>query len=187
MGGKINMPPETSSTPTKKSNGSATGGAHVRQFGSFSEASSFLWSIADLLRGDYKQYDYGKVILPFTVLRRLVVSLLMRQSFRLVPQEDKNGCGIACVASILGMDYGVVRDLLGRPSGMLSGSKLHKLVEKRKKGKKVRYRRRLWKSVEKGDIKSAHWHGSSRQPLHCLDEQGVDGPLVEQVALASEG
>ena len=77
----------------------------------------------------------------------------MRQSFRLVPQEDKNGCGIACVASILGMDYGVVRDLLGRPSGMLSGSKLHKLVEKRKKGKKVRYRRRLWKSVEKGDIK----------------------------------
>jgi len=71
MAGKINMPPETSSTPTKKSNGSATGGGHVRQFGSFSEASNFLWSIADLLRGDYKQYDYGKVILPFTVLRRL--------------------------------------------------------------------------------------------------------------------
>ena len=33
--------------------------------------SSFLWSVADLLRGDYKQSDYGKVILPFTVLRRL--------------------------------------------------------------------------------------------------------------------
>ena len=33
--------------------------------------SSFLWSIADLLRGDYKRSDYGKVILPFTVLRRL--------------------------------------------------------------------------------------------------------------------
>ncbi|NQW53029.1 MAG: SAM-dependent DNA methyltransferase [Rhodospirillales bacterium] len=33
--------------------------------------SSFLWSVADLLRGDYKQADYGKVILPFTVLRRL--------------------------------------------------------------------------------------------------------------------
>ncbi|WP_338702293.1 class I SAM-dependent DNA methyltransferase [Streptomyces sp. Q6] len=29
------------------------------------------WSVADLLRGDYKQSDYGKVILPFTVLRRL--------------------------------------------------------------------------------------------------------------------
>ena len=33
--------------------------------------SSFLWSVADLLRGDYRQSDYGKVILPFTVLRRL--------------------------------------------------------------------------------------------------------------------
>ena len=29
------------------------------------------WGVADLLRGDYKQADYGKVILPFTVLRRL--------------------------------------------------------------------------------------------------------------------
>ena len=34
--------------------------------------SSFIWSVADLLRGDYKQSDYGKVILPFTVLRRLL-------------------------------------------------------------------------------------------------------------------
>jgi len=33
--------------------------------------SSLLWSVADLLRGDYKQSEYGKVILPFTVLRRL--------------------------------------------------------------------------------------------------------------------
>ncbi len=33
--------------------------------------SSFIWSVADRLRGDYKQSEYGKVILPFTVLRRL--------------------------------------------------------------------------------------------------------------------
>lgn len=33
--------------------------------------SSFIWSVADLLRGDFKQSEYGKVILPFTVLRRL--------------------------------------------------------------------------------------------------------------------
>lgn len=33
--------------------------------------ANFIWSVADLLRGDYKQSDYGKVILPFTVLRRL--------------------------------------------------------------------------------------------------------------------
>jgi len=33
--------------------------------------SDLIWSVADLLRGDYKQSDYGKVILPFTLLRRL--------------------------------------------------------------------------------------------------------------------
>jgi type I restriction enzyme M protein len=33
--------------------------------------ASFIWSVADLLRGDYKQSEYGKVILPLTVLRRL--------------------------------------------------------------------------------------------------------------------
>lgn len=37
----------------------------------FKELANFIWSVADLLRGDYKQAEYGKVILPFTVLRRL--------------------------------------------------------------------------------------------------------------------
>jgi len=32
---------------------------------------SFVWSIAELLRGDFKQSEYGKVVLPFVVLRRL--------------------------------------------------------------------------------------------------------------------
>jgi type I restriction enzyme M protein len=36
-----------------------------------SEKVSFIWSVADLLRGSYKASDYGKVILPFVVLRRL--------------------------------------------------------------------------------------------------------------------
>lgn len=36
-----------------------------------SEKVAFIWSVADLLRGDYKASDYGKVILPFPVLRRL--------------------------------------------------------------------------------------------------------------------
>jgi type I restriction enzyme M protein len=35
------------------------------------ELAGFIWSVADLLRGDYKQSEYGKVILPLTVLRRL--------------------------------------------------------------------------------------------------------------------
>ena len=30
-----------------------------------------IWAVADLLRGDYKRHEYGGVILPFTVLRRL--------------------------------------------------------------------------------------------------------------------
>jgi type I restriction enzyme M protein len=42
-----------------------------RIFNGFGEITSFIWSVADLLRGDYKQADYGKVILPLTVLRRL--------------------------------------------------------------------------------------------------------------------
>jgi type I restriction-modification system DNA methylase subunit len=43
----------------------------ARSFSGFSEITSFIWSVADLLRGDYKQADYGKVILPLTVIRRL--------------------------------------------------------------------------------------------------------------------
>jgi type I restriction enzyme M protein len=35
------------------------------------ELVSFVWSVADLLRGDYRQSDYRKVVLPFVVLRRL--------------------------------------------------------------------------------------------------------------------
>jgi len=33
--------------------------------------AAFIWSVADLLRGDYKQSEYGKVIMPLTVIRRL--------------------------------------------------------------------------------------------------------------------
>ena len=37
----------------------------------FSEKVAFIWSVADLLRGPYKPAQYGRVILPLTVLRRL--------------------------------------------------------------------------------------------------------------------
>ncbi len=33
--------------------------------------ASYIWSMADLLRGDFKQSQYGRIILPFTLLRRL--------------------------------------------------------------------------------------------------------------------
>ena len=33
--------------------------------------AAYIWSLADLLRGDFKQSQYGRIILPFTLLRRL--------------------------------------------------------------------------------------------------------------------
>ncbi|MEW8403996.1 MAG: class I SAM-dependent DNA methyltransferase [Candidatus Thiodiazotropha taylori] len=33
--------------------------------------AGFIWSVADLLRGDFKRSEFGRVILPFTLLRRL--------------------------------------------------------------------------------------------------------------------
>lgn len=36
-----------------------------------SEISSFIWGTADLLRSSFKQHEYGSIILPFTVMRRL--------------------------------------------------------------------------------------------------------------------
>ena len=37
----------------------------------FQDKVSFIWSVAELLRGDFKQSEYGKIVLTFTVLRRL--------------------------------------------------------------------------------------------------------------------
>ncbi|ARU87320.1 class I SAM-dependent DNA methyltransferase [Pseudomonas sp. M30-35] len=52
-----------------------------------SQTAAFLWSIADLLRGDFKQSQYGRIILPFTLLRRMECVLaptkdeVIKQSF----------------------------------------------------------------------------------------------------------
>ncbi|MDR0847075.1 MAG: type I restriction-modification system subunit M [Lactobacillales bacterium] len=40
------------------------------------EKSNLIWNIANLLRGAYKPYEYGKVILPMTVIKRLHDTLL---------------------------------------------------------------------------------------------------------------
>lgn len=56
--------------------------------------SSLLWSVADLLRGDYKQSDYGKVILPFTVLRRLDCVLEATKDAVLKEFAEKQKAGI---------------------------------------------------------------------------------------------
>jgi type I restriction enzyme M protein len=56
--------------------------------------SAFIWSVADLLRGDYKQSDYGKVILPFTVLRRLDCVLEPTKAAVLAELADKQKAGL---------------------------------------------------------------------------------------------
>jgi type I restriction enzyme M protein len=56
--------------------------------------SAFIWSVADLLRGDYKQSEYGKVILPFTVLRRLDCVLESTKNTVLAENEAKQQQGI---------------------------------------------------------------------------------------------
>jgi type I restriction enzyme M protein len=56
--------------------------------------SSFLWSVADLLRGDYKQSEYGKVILPFTVLRRLDCVLEGTKTKVLAEKEKREAAGL---------------------------------------------------------------------------------------------
>ncbi len=58
------------------------------------ESANFIWSIADLLRGDYKQSDYGKVILPLTVLRRLDCVLDATKEEVLKKHEQLKNTGI---------------------------------------------------------------------------------------------
>src|SRR5574337_362591 len=61
---------------------------------SFSELANLIWAVADLLRGDYKQSDYGKVILPFTLLRRLECVLEPSKEAVLAEYEKRKATGV---------------------------------------------------------------------------------------------
>lgn len=56
--------------------------------------SALIWSTADLLRGDYKQSDYGKIILPFTLLRRVECVLEATRGEVLAEYEARKSLGI---------------------------------------------------------------------------------------------
>ena len=56
--------------------------------------SAFIWSVADLLRGDFKQSDYGKVILPFTILRRLDCTLEPTKAAALAEHDKRTAQGL---------------------------------------------------------------------------------------------
>ena len=57
--------------------------------------AAFIWSIANLLRGTYKAADYGKVVLPFTVLRRLDSALEGSKQSVLEAKKQKSTSGAA--------------------------------------------------------------------------------------------
>ena len=56
--------------------------------------SALIWSVADLLRGDYKQSEYGRVILPFTVLRRLDCVLAPSKARVLAEKAKREAAGL---------------------------------------------------------------------------------------------
>lgn len=59
-----------------------------------SSLSSLIWSVADLLRGDYKPAEYGRVILPLTVLRRLDCVLAPTKDTALKERAARTAMGV---------------------------------------------------------------------------------------------
>lgn len=57
----------------------------------FKDKIDLIWRVADLLRGDYKQSDYGKVILPMTVIRRLdcILNDTKQKVLKYLPKVEK--------------------------------------------------------------------------------------------------
>jgi len=69
----------------------------------FSQTASLIWSVADLLRGDFKQSQYGRIILPFALLRRLECVL-----------EESKEAVIAEVAKVETLNSGLIK--AGKPA-----------------------------------------------------------------------
>lgn len=70
--------------------------------------SSLIWSVADLIRGPYKPHEYGGVILPFTVLRRLDCVLAPTKVAALATHNEKVNAGIEpdpFVRRVTGLDF----------------------------------------------------------------------------------
>jgi len=85
--------------------------------------AAFIWSVADLLRGDYKQSEYGRVILPFTVLRRLDCVIAPVKDDMLAKAEQTKAAGIE--------NHGPVLDRLTATPGVWNTSRydLPKLLD----------------------------------------------------------
>lgn len=96
--------------------------------------SGLIWQVADLLRGDYKPADYGKVILPFTVLRRLDCVLAPTKADVLAEFEARTKAGLNPEAflkrkakqSFFNTDPMDLKKLLGDPANV--GPNLHAYI-----------------------------------------------------------
>jgi type I restriction enzyme M protein len=69
-----------------------------------------IWSVADLLRGDYRRSEYGRVILPFTVLRRLDAVLAAAAG---LPFSNTSGLDFAAIAADAPAVAKNLRDYIG--------------------------------------------------------------------------
>jgi type I restriction enzyme M protein len=63
--------------------------------------ATFIWSIADILRGSFKAHQYGDIILPFTVLRRLDAVLAPTKQAVFGAVEQAKADGLPVRASLL--------------------------------------------------------------------------------------
>lgn len=72
-----------------------------------SAISSFIWGTADLLRSSYKQHEYGDIILPFTVMRRL--DIVLAPTKQAVLEESKKEIP-AALKQMKSFDEGLLRD-----------------------------------------------------------------------------
>ena len=82
-----------------------------------SNHAALIWSVAELLRGDYKQSEYGKVVLPFTVLRRLDCVLEPTKDAVLASDLASLDSFISELMTFPGVQYARVLDVDDRMAG----------------------------------------------------------------------
>jgi type I restriction enzyme M protein len=90
-----------------------------------SNNANFIWSIADLLRGPYKPHQYGAIVLPFTILRRLDAVLEPTKQAVLDEATKRGGAASASVflakasgAGFYNVSAFTLQSLMGDPAGI---------------------------------------------------------------------
>ena len=67
----------------------------------FEDKVAFVWKVADKLRGNFKPHEYGSVMLPLLVLRRLDAVLEPTKQQVLTKAKELEGSGLGNVDPIL--------------------------------------------------------------------------------------